>query len=74
MMLPTYVRAYKDAIKGILHLDTETAGDPDAQKALAAACKVYARAIDESTDPGDELMRTYADSLEYHLEEALNRI
>lgn len=31
MMLPTYIRAYKDAVKGILALDTETSGDPDAQ-------------------------------------------
>lgn len=73
-MLPTYVRAYKEAVKGILRLDTETAGDPDAQKALATACEAYARAVRESTVPGDELMRTYDDILEYHLEEAFNRI
>ncbi len=47
MTLPTYITAYKDAIKGILHLDTETAGDPDAQKALADVCKEYASAIKE---------------------------
>lgn len=74
MMLPTYIRAYKDAVKHILDLDTATGGDPDAQSALADVCKVYVRAVTESAVPDIELMRTYADILEYHLEEALNKI
>lgn len=73
-MLPTYIRAYKDAVKGILALDTETAGDPDAQSALASVASVYARAVNESTVPDLDLAKSYADVLEYHLEEALNRI